>query len=154
VVKAYCDSEAARRELATRWGYPVAPAEIVLSPLQYEVSGVVVADRRPVLELVLPDRRATPAVHLQPLPSATLARTNDGKPTLVQVDIEAAFAQSDAGTGARLRFDRDAFGTKDNLRPINPMSATFAIADLTLGRIQLIYDPEQPTETSTTFVGD
>ena len=75
-------------------------------------------------------------------------------PTLVQVDIEAASAQSDAGTGARLRFDRDAFGTKDNLRPINPMSATFAIADLTLGRIQLIYDPEQSAETSTTFVGD
>lgn len=154
VLKTYCDNEAARRELAARWGYPVAPAEINLALLHYEIAARVVAEGRTVLELRLPDRRPLPGTHLQPLPSATLARTHDGKLTLVQVDIETIFAQSEGGNGATLRFEADAFRTQERLKPINPMSAAFATVDLTLGRIQMIYDPEKPGETGTTFVGD
>jgi len=35
---------------------------------------------------------------------------------------------------------------------MNPMSAAFAIADLTLARIQLICDPELPAETGMTYL--
>jgi acetoacetate decarboxylase len=154
VLKTYCDNEAARRELATRSGYPVAPAEIDLTLLHYEIAGRVVAQGHTVLELRLADRRPLPGTHLQPLPSATLAHTRDGKLTLVQVDIETVFTQSEGGNGATLGFDSDAFGTQESLKPINLMSAAFATVDLTLSRIQQIYDPERPAETGATFVGE
>jgi hypothetical protein len=82
-----------------------------------------------------------------------LARNReDGKLALVQVDVEASFAQSDGGTERMVRISPEAFRGAQNLRPISPMGAAFAIADLTLGRIQIICDPEQPAESGTTYL--
>jgi hypothetical protein len=35
---------------------------------------------------------------------------------------------------------------------MSPMSSAFAIADLTLARVQLVCDPERPAESGTTYL--
>jgi len=71
---------------------------------------------------------------------------------LVQVDIEAVFAQSDGGSERAIRLDPNAFRGSENIQLMSPMSSAFAIADLTLARIQVICDPERPAESGTTYL--
>jgi hypothetical protein len=153
VVGSFCNSPAACRELSARWGYPVALAEVELVSRHYDVVAQVNANGSSLLELELRNRRPLPSLHLQPLPSMNLARNReDDKLILVQVDIEAVFVQSDGGSERLVRLDAGAFRGAENLRLINPMGATFGSADLTLARIQLICDPEQPAESGTTYL--
>jgi hypothetical protein len=153
VAGSFCDSEAARQELSSRWGYPVAAADIMLMPRHYDIVARVSINGRSLLELELRNRRPLPSLHLQPLPSMNLARNReDNNLVLVQVDIEAAFVQSDGGTERLIRLDPNAFRDAENLRLMSPMSAVFATADLTFARIQLICDPERPAESSTTYL--
>jgi hypothetical protein len=154
VAGSFCDNEAVRRELSARWGYPVVAAEVRLAARHFDIIGRVDTNGHSLLELELRNRRSLPSLHLQPLPSMNLVRNRDDDSlVLVQVDIEAVFSQSDGGSERMLRLDRNAFRGAENLRLINPMSATFATADLTLARIQLICDPERPAESSTTYLG-
>jgi Acetoacetate decarboxylase (ADC) len=153
VLCSFCDSEAARRELAARWGFPVSAGEISLRARHYEVSAEVRANGKPVLELGFRNRRPLPATHIQPLPGMNLARNReDQRLALVQVDFEAVFAQSDSGSELIIKLDPEAIPAGQNLKLINPMSVALATADLTVGRIELLCDPEHPAETSTSFV--
>jgi hypothetical protein len=153
VLRSYCDSDAARRELSARWGFPATSAEISLTARHYQVSAQVRTDGRTVLELGFQGRRPLPATHLQPLPSMNLARNRDDiRPVLVQVDLEAAFTQSDCGSELLVKFSPEEIPGGENLRLINPMSVAFATADLTLARIELLCDPDRPAETGTTFL--
>jgi hypothetical protein len=106
-----------------------------------------------LLELELRNRKPLPSVHLQPLPSMHLAR-NRQKPglVLVEVDVEAVFAQSDGAAETIARIDPRAFAKSEQLRLMSPMSSVFAVAELTLARIQIMCDPEQPAETHTTYL--
>ena len=82
-----------------------------------------------------------------------LARNReDERLVLVQVDIQAVFAQPDGGSEPAVRLAPNAFRGANNLRLMSPMSAAFTIADLTLARIQLICDPELPAETGMTYL--
>jgi hypothetical protein len=153
VVGSFGNNEAARRELSARWGYAVAAADVMLTARHYDIAARVSANGRSLFELELRNRRSLPSAHLQPLPSMNLARNrDDGRLVLVQVDIDAVFVQSDGGTQPVIRLDPDAFPGAENLRLTSPMSAAFAIAELTLARIQLICDPEQPAESGTTYL--
>ena len=71
---------------------------------------------------------------------------------LVQIDFEAVFAQSDSGSELIIKLNPEAIPGGQNLKLINPMSVALATADLTMGRIELLCDPERPAETSTSFV--
>jgi acetoacetate decarboxylase len=153
VAACFCDNEAARSELAARWGYAARPADIELLARHYDIAARVSVNRHPLLELELRNRRPLPSLHLQPLPSMNLARNGeDDRLVLVQVDFEAVFAQSDGGSEGVIRLDGNAFQGAEHLRLMSPMSSAFAIADLTLARIQLICDPEQPAESGTTYL--
>jgi len=90
--------------LSARWGCPVTTADVKLTARHYDIAGRVSIDGRPLLELELRNRRPLPSLHLQPLPSMNLARNreNDGL-VLVQVDIQAVFAQSDGGSEPAVR---------------------------------------------------
>ena len=153
VAASFCDSEVASRELSARLGYPVKPADVKLTAQHFVIAARVSTNGHPMLELELRNRRPLPAVHLQPLPSMNLARNSEnGNLVLVQVDIDAVFAQSDGGSERVIKLDRDAFRGAENLRLMSPMSATFAVAELTLARIQLICDPESPAESGTIYL--
>jgi hypothetical protein len=104
VAASFCDSEAAIRELSARWGYPAAPADIKVNARHHDFGASVTINRHSLLELALRKRRPLPSLNLQPLPSMNLARNReDGRLVLVQVDVEAAFAQSDGGSERSVR---------------------------------------------------
>lgn len=153
VLRCFCDNEAARRELAARWGYPAAPGKVELVPHHYRVSGRVIAEGRTVLEITMLDRRPLAGANLQSIASINLARNQaDEKIVLVHVETQAAFASSETGKQHFVRLDPEAFGADDRLHLTSPMGAGFAVADLTLPRIQFITDPARPAEEATTFL--
>ncbi len=101
VLRSFVDNENARRELAARWGYPVAPGEIHLVQRHDRVQARVTAEGRTLLEFELLDRDPISGADIQYIASMHLARNHqDQKTILVQVDPEYVFARAERGTAA------------------------------------------------------
>lgn len=153
VLRSFCNNEAARRELAGRWGYPTAAADVKLQLRHDRVIGWVSADGRPVLECELIDRDMISGADIQYIASMHLARNReDGKLVLVQVDPEFTFSKAERGKPHIGLLDTDAFGAGGNLRLANPIAASFAVAEVTIPKIRYLCNPELPAMQGTTKV--
>lgn len=153
VLRSFCDSEDARRELGARWGYPVAPAKVRLELRHDRVVGHVTADDHQVLEFEMIDREVISGGDIQYIASMHLARNKeDGKSVLVQVDPEFVFSKGERGKPRINLLDGNAFGANGNLTLGNPISATYAVAEVKLPKIRYICDPEKPAMQGTTKV--
>ncbi len=153
VLRSYCNNEDACRELASRWGYPTAPAEVKLDIRHDRVVGRVTAGGRPVLECELIDRDVIAGGDIQYIASMHMARNNeDGKLVLVQVDPDFTFSKAERGKPRIILLDNDAFSAGNNLRLGNPISATFTTAEVTLPKIRYVCNPELPAMQGTTKV--
>jgi hypothetical protein len=153
VLRSFCDSEAARRELSSRWGYPVAPGEVKLTLRHDRVVGQISAEGRPALEIELIDREVISGGDVQFIASMHLARNKDDqKLVLVQVDPEYVFSKADRGRPRLILLDNDAFRAGKHLQPANPISACFMIGDVTLPKLRYICDPELPAMQGTTKI--
>jgi len=153
VLRSFCDSEAARKELSARWGFPVAPGEVSLLLRHDRVVGKVAVGGKTVLEAELQDRDAISGGDIQYIASMHLARNRDDqKLVLVQVDPEYVFSKAERGKPRLVALDTDAFGGGSHLRLMNPISACFATAEMTLPRIRYICNPELPAMQGTTKV--
>jgi Acetoacetate decarboxylase (ADC) len=153
VLRSYCDSEAARKELASRWGFPVAPGEVSLQLRHDRVVGKARVGGKTVLEVELVDRDAIGGNDIQYIASMHLARNKeDQKLILVQVDPEFTFSKAERGKPRVVALDVDAFGGGAHLRVTTPIMASFAVADVTLPRIRYICNPELPAMQGTTKV--
>lgn len=153
VLRSFCNNQDACRELASRWGYPTASAEVKLDLRHDRVIGRVVAGGRPVLECELVDRDLIAGGDIQYIASMHMARNKeDGKLVLVQVDPDFTFSKAERGRPRILLLDNDAFSAGNNLRLGNPISATFTTAEVTLPKIRYICDPELPAMQGTTKV--
>lgn len=153
VLRSYCDNEAARRELAGRWGYPTVAGEIRLDLRHDRVVARVSVNARPVLECELIDRDMISGADVQYIASMHLARNQeDGRLVLVQVDPEFTISKAERGKPRILILDNDAFSAGNSLRLGNPIAATFAVAEVTLPKIRYICDPEKPAMKGTTKV--
>jgi hypothetical protein len=153
VLRSYCDSEAARKELAARWGFPVAPGEVSLQLRHDRVVGKVRVGGETILEVELVDRDAIGGNDIQYIASMHLARNkNDQKLVLVQVDPEYTFSKAERGKPRVVALDVDAFGGGDHLRVTTPIMASFSVAEVTLPRIRYICNPELPAMQGTTKV--
>ena len=98
VLRSFVDNENARRELAARWGYPVAPGEIHLAQRHDRVQARVTAEGGTVLEFELLDRDPISGADIQYIASMHLARNRqDEKAVLVQCDPEYVFAKAERG---------------------------------------------------------
>lgn len=151
VLRCFCDSEAAARELSSRWGYPVSHGEMTIATLHYHARATVTSNRRTVLEVEMFNRESS--LSLLPLPAVNLARNKlDDKLVLVQVDNEAEVSRSERADYRIVALDQEALGASGAIRPTNPMSATLATADITLPRIRYIYDPARPAEEGRTVL--
>ncbi|HVA77706.1 MAG TPA: hypothetical protein VNF27_07405, partial [Candidatus Binataceae bacterium] len=147
VLRSYCDNEAARKELAARWGYPVAAAGAASLVLRHDrIIGKIAVGAKTVLEVELMDRDAISGGDIQYIASMHLARNSeDGKLVLVQVDPEYTFSKAERGKPRVTALDPAAFGaTASNLRLTNPIMASFATADMTLPHLRYICNPEMP----------
>lgn len=154
VLRSFCDNADARRELAQRWGYPTAPGEVKLTARHDRVIGTIVADGRSVLEMEMLDRDMISGNDIQYLASMHLARNrDDGQLVLVQVDPEFTFAHAERGRPLIRMLDSAACGdTGGHLKLRNPISMSYAIADIALPKIRFICDPERPAFQGTTRV--
>ncbi len=153
VLRSFCNNEDACRELASRWGYPTAPAEVKLDIRHDRVVARVSAGGRPVLECELVDRDVIAGGDIQYIASMHMARNKeDGKLVLVQVDPDFTFSKAERGKPRVLLLDNDAFGAGNNLRLGNPISATFTTAEVSIPKIRYICNPELHAMQGTTKV--
>lgn len=153
VLRSFCNNEDACRELASRWGYPTALAEVKLDIRHDRVIGRVTTGGRPVLECELVDRDVIAGGDIQYIASMHMARNKENDQlVLVQVDPDFTFSKAERGKPRILLLDNDAFGAGNNLRLGNPISATFTTAEVKLPKIRYICNPELPAMQGTTKV--
>jgi hypothetical protein len=153
VLRSIVDSEAARRELAARWGYPVARGEVSIEQRHDRVVGKATVEGALVLHVEQLDRDAIGGNDVQFVASMHLAKNKeDGKLVLVQVDPEYVFSKCERGRPAVVHLDHHAFRADGHLKITNPISASFATCDVTLPKLRYVCDPELPAMQGTTKV--
>jgi len=153
VLASFVDNEKARRELASRWGYPVAAGEIHLVERHDRAHARVTAGGRTVLEIELLDRDVISGGDIQYVASMHLARTRqDDKTVLVQVDPEYVFIKAERGRPHLIQSDPEAWRANGYLKFTNPISATFTTCDVTLPKLRYVCDPIRPALQGTTKV--
>jgi hypothetical protein len=153
-LRAYVDNDAAVRELAERWGYPVVRGDVYMRVLHDRVVGRVTnsAGKR-VLDMEMIDREPLSGSDIQFNSSMHLARNkDDGKVILVQVDPAWVFQKAERGRPHIISLDSQAWAAGDMLRADYPISATYCICDVTLGPIRYICDPAKDAFQGTTQV--
>jgi hypothetical protein len=153
VLRSIVDSEAARKELAARWGFPVHPGKVTLEQRHDRVVGRASIDGKSVLHIESLDRDAIGGNDVQWIASMHLARNKqDGKLGLVQVDPDFVFSKAERGRPVVVHLDNDAFRANGYLKVNNPISACFATCDVTLPKIRYVCNPELPAMQGTTKI--
>ncbi|MGH7949324.1 MAG: hypothetical protein ACREQF_08880 [Candidatus Binataceae bacterium] len=153
VLRSIIDSEAARKELAARWGFPVQPGKVTLEQRHDRVVGLASIDGKSVLHIESLDRDAIGGNDIQWIASMNLARNKeDGKLVLVQVDPDFVFSKAERGRAVVVHLDNDAFRANGYLKVNHPISASFAICDVTLPKIRYVCNPELPAMQGTTKI--
>jgi Acetoacetate decarboxylase (ADC) len=151
-VRSYVDSEAAARELARRWGWPVTVGKVHLRAFHDRVVARVGAGKT-VLEVEMLDRDFISGSDIQYISSIHLCRNlEDGKLTIVQCDPEWTFTKAERGRPHLVSFDAAAWNGAGKLNPNWPISASFAITDVTIGRIRYVSDPYVDAFRGTTAI--
>jgi hypothetical protein len=146
LARAICDSEQAAEELRRRWGYPVDVADVHYIKTHYSVELSVEEDGEVILEAALINPEPVSGNDLQYLSNVNLARiVKDGKPVvrLIQVDPEYAFKSADRGQPQLTDLDPGAWRLDDAI-PVYPVSASYAVADITMPTIRFLIDPTLP----------
>ena len=146
LVGSYCDSATAADALRGRWGFNCRPGDVRLRRYYDRATGTVAADGRSILDVTLIDPVPISGVEVFYQDNMNLALASaDGpeRPWLVQVDPEYTFYRTERGRPLVERFVQEAWST-EGLRPVHPVSASYAVCDLTLPRIRYIVDPDRP----------
>lgn len=150
LLHAICDNEAARKELAGRWGYNVSAGEVAIRNEHYRAVGTVTAGGKQVLEFLLSDREPLPGTRFNQLPTVNLCKLA-GKPILAGLSIESNFSDNDKGN-QHITLDTAAWHAP-GLKLLNPTAATVGVTDWTLGHIEFTVDTEKAAEQTMAFVG-
>jgi Acetoacetate decarboxylase (ADC) len=140
LVASVIDSSDAARTLAARWGYRSCPGEVHLARQYDAVTGTVRLNGRSALEVALADPDPLGPHDIQYTASMHLAETPRGL-RLVQVDPTFAVARAERGRARLLAFDASAWG-EARLVPTHPVSASIAVADVTLPKLRYLCRPD------------
>jgi hypothetical protein len=146
VTRAYCESEAATRELRERYAFDVRPARVHLTRRHDRVVGEVDLDGRAILACELIDPIAIGADDVRYIDSLNLARVPRGGapvPRLLQVDPAWTIKTVDRGRPHAIAFDPDAWSAP-GVRPNYPVSASIATADVVFPKLRFAIDPDKP----------
>ncbi|MGH7987782.1 MAG: acetoacetate decarboxylase family protein [Candidatus Binataceae bacterium] len=152
-LRSYVSTEAAARELARRWGYPAETGDVYLRAFHDRVVGRVKAGGKTVLEMEMLDRDFISGGDIQYVSSMQLCRNHeDGKLVVVQIDPEWVFKKAERGRPHIITLDSQAWAAGNKLRADYPISASYAIADVSLAPIRYVSDPNQDAFRGTTKV--
>jgi hypothetical protein len=150
LVRAYCDSEPAIHELASRWGYPVRRGDVSLSYHYDRVFGRVEVGGAPVLDCALVNPEAIGGGDIQYIANmnlARLARDSQEIGRLIQVDPDYAVHKAERGRPQLDCFDGAAWGLP-TARPVYAVSASYTVCDISMPRIRYLVDPlKRPLES-------
>ncbi|MBA4180832.1 MAG: hypothetical protein C0506_09610 [Anaerolinea sp.] len=146
LARGYCDSAEAMKALGNRWGYPLLQAQVTLDKRYDRIRATVKAGGATVLELTLLNPEPISGNDLQYLANLNLARvTRDGSALdrLVQVDPDYVFRSADRGKPQLDAFDAAAWQLA-GAKPIHAVSASYAVADITMPVLRYLVDPVKP----------
>lgn len=146
LAQGYCDSAEAITALGARWGYPLRQAEVTLEKRYDRIHATVKAGGTTALELTLLNPEPISGNDLQYLANLNLARvTRDGAELdrLVQVDADYVFRSADRGKPQLDAFDPAAWQLA-GAKPIHPVSASYAVAGITMPVLRYLVDPVKP----------
>ena len=156
VLRAVASTADAARELAARWGLPVAAGGVSLTRRHDRTTAVVTLDGTAILECALVDPEPISGGDVQYIHSVTLARVSlDGQvaPRLVQVDPRYTFQKAERGRPDIRMLDSEAWHAT-TLKSLNPIAATLCTCDTDLPRIRFVMDPEVPVIRGTRKIRD
>ena len=145
LARGFCNSREAAKALGERWGYPLQEAEIVLAKRYDRIHARVGEGSGTVLDMTLLNPEPVSGNDLQYLASLNVAQViRDGTPVqrLVQVDPEYGFRSADRGRPQLDGFVASAWQLQ-GARPVHPVSASFAVADVTMPVIRYLVDPDR-----------
>jgi len=155
LVSARCDNPVAAEALSGSWGFRIRPAEIRLRRFHDRVECSVIDNRQAILDVALVDPTPITGHDIQYPPGMHLARIQDDVgvvPRLIQVDSEYEFHRADRGRPELGGFNASAWGD-ERLLPVEPVSASFATCDVTIGNVRYVCNPDIPAAEGTQNVG-
>ena len=145
-LKTLVDNEAARRELAMRWGYPVAPGEAKIVARHDRVQAEAYVGGKLVLQCEITDRIPIEGSDIEPLASTNLARSAaDGKLVLIQVEPAYDYAKAERGKPRVLSFDQTAWRMGGHVELNQGIAGVYSQCDMALPPPRYIMDPERPS---------
>lgn len=146
LARGYCDSAEAVNALRDRWGYPLEQARVTLSKRYDRINASVESPVGVILEMSLMNPEPVSGNDLQYLATLNAARIRrDGADVerLIQVDPDFVFRSADRGRPVLTVFSAEAWRVPA-ARPVHPVSASYAVADVTMPLIRYLVDPSKP----------
>src|SRR2546423_180342 len=136
LLSAVVDNPTAGAALSDRWGFRIEPGTPVLRTYHDLVEATVERDGATILRIGLNTPEPISGGDVQYVANMNPANTPEGF-RLVQVDPEFTFHKADRGRPSLSDFDAGAWGD-DRVRPVYPVSASSAVADIKLPKIRYI----------------
>jgi hypothetical protein len=140
LVASVVDSVEAGRALAARWGYRWREGRVELGRHYDAVRGAVALGDETILDVALCDPDPLGPHDVQFTASMHLAHTPHGL-RLVQVDPAFAVERAERGRPRLAAFDAAAWGDA-RIAPAHPVSASIAVAEVTLPRLRYVCRPD------------
>jgi hypothetical protein len=146
LVSGFASTQAGADAFASRWGYPLKVADVSLMKRYDRVVGTVSMNGKTVLDMTLLNPEPIAGNDIQYLANLNTARIKrDGAEVarLIQSDPDYVFRSADRGKPHLEAFDAAAFGI-DGAVPVYPVSASYAVADISMPEIRYLVDPAKP----------
>jgi hypothetical protein len=153
---AVIDNEEAGKALAERWGYGCRAGRVRLRKFYDRVDLTVEVDGRLVLDTSLLNPEPVSGSDVSYFANANLARVQyegEVKPRLLQVDPEYTFLRAERGKPLVRLLDGAAWGD-ERVGCTWPISASYAVCDLTLPKLRFVTDPALPVSKGTERVNE
>ncbi|MBX3503553.1 MAG: acetoacetate decarboxylase family protein [Alphaproteobacteria bacterium] len=143
---ALASTEAAAKELRSRWGFPGEHGEVKFTRRHDRVMGTAKKDGKTVLECALVDPQPVAGSDVQYINWVTAANAPlDGQtaPLLIQVDPKYTFYKAERGKPQVSAFDAAAWNA-GGITLADPIVGTCCTVDTDLPRIRFVMDPLKP----------
>ena len=144
-------TDAAAKELKSRWGFPVEAGEVKFLRRHDRVMGTVKKAGKTILDCALVDPQPVSGTDVQYINWVTAANAPlDGvpQPMLIQVDPKYTFYKSERGKPLVNEFDAAAWNAA-GLKLAEPIVGTCCTVDTDLPRIRFVMDPLKPVYMGT-----
>jgi hypothetical protein len=144
-LKTLVSSEAARRELAARWGFPVADGEAVIVSRHDRVYAEARAAGALVAQCEMTDREPIEGADMEPLASTHLARNAEGNLVLIQFEPAYEYGSAERGRPRVLGFDQAAWRMGGQVQLNQGIAGVYSRCAMAMPPPRFIMDPERPS---------